>query len=132
MKFLLQSFLSLILNPTALEKAIKDANFQINSRGTANPDFHGMGTTTSALLLLPQGAVVAQVGDSRVYRIRNGAIEQLSFDHSLSWELERRAKANAEAYKNVPKNIITRSLGPSPNVEVDLEGPFPVEPGMSF
>ena len=49
-----------------------------------------MGTTCSTLLLLPEGALIAHVGDSRVYRIRKGRIDQLSFDHSLVWELVRR------------------------------------------
>jgi hypothetical protein len=70
------------------------------------------------------------VGDSRVYRVRNGRIDQLSFDHSLVWELVRRNHLPHEkALKSVPRNVITRSLGPDPHVEVDIEGPLPVEKG---
>ena len=88
-----------------------------------------MGTTCSTLLLLPEGALIAHVGDSRVYRVRNGRIDQLSFDHSLVWELVRRNHLSPEqANIAVPKNVITRSLGPDPNVEVDIEGPLAVEP----
>jgi PPM family protein phosphatase len=87
-----------------------------------------MGTTSSTLLLLPEGALIAHVGDSRVYRIRQNWIDQLSFDHSLVWELVRRNHLSPDqALKAVPKNVITRSLGPDPNVEVDLEGPLLVE-----
>ena len=48
-----------------------------------------MGTTATALLLRPEGAWVSHVGDSRVYRVRDGVIEQLSYDHSLVWEYAR-------------------------------------------
>ena len=86
-----------------------------------------MGTTCSSLVLLPEGALVAHVGDSRVYRVRDRRIDQLSFDHSLVWELVRRNHLTPEqANLSVPKNVITRSLGPEPNVEVDLEGPLAV------
>src|SRR6188472_723414 len=73
--------------PEALERAIRESNTQIHSRGSANTDFHGMGTTASALVLLPQGAICAHVGDSRIYRLRGNQVSQLSFDHSLQWEL---------------------------------------------
>ena len=48
-----------------------------------------MGTTCSTLILLPEGALIAHIGDSRVYRVRGHRIDQLSFDHSLAWELVR-------------------------------------------
>jgi serine/threonine protein phosphatase PrpC len=115
----------------ALQKAIQEANQVIHNRGQANPDFHGMGTTTSALLLLPRGAIVAHVGDSRVYRLRGSQLDQLSFDHSLVWELTAAGQITA-GNPHVPRNIITRSLGPNPDVEVDLEGPFPVTVGDVF
>ena len=114
----------------ALTRAFRAVSAQIHSRASANADFQGMGTTTSALILGPSGALIAHVGDSRVYRIRGTRIDQLSFDHSLVWELVRRNHLSSEqASKAVPKNVITRSLGPDPNVEVDLEGPLPVELG---
>ena len=47
-----------------------------------------MGTTASALAMLPQGAIVAHVGDSRVYRLRGNIFDQLTFDHSLVWEMK--------------------------------------------
>ena len=82
------------------------------------------------LLLLPAGALVAHVGDSRVYRIRHDRIDQLSFDHSLVWELVRRNHLTSEqANLSVPKNVITRSLGPEVEIEVDVEGPLAVELG---
>ena len=113
----------------AIAKAFRDVSAQIHVRAAANRDFEGMGTTCSSLLLLPEGALVAHVGDSRVYRIRDRRIDQLSFDHSLVWELVRRNHLTPEqANVSIPKNVITRSLGPA-EVEVDLEGPLAVKEG---
>lgn len=117
----------------ALRKSIEEVNSQIHARGQANPDFQGMGTTASALLLLPQGALAAHVGDSRVYRLRGKCLEQLTFDHSLVWEMSAAGQLPKNALPGfVPKNIITRSLGPHADVKVDLEGPFPLEAGDIF
>jgi serine/threonine protein phosphatase PrpC len=117
----------------AITKAYKEVGSLIHTRASANKDFKGMGTTCSTLLLLPEGALIAHIGDSRVYRIRHERIDQLSFDHSLAWELVRRNHLSPEeAMKVVPRNVITRSLGPDPNIEVDIEGPHPVEPGDVF
>lgn len=113
----------------AITKAYREAGGLIHSRASANREFQGMGTTCTTLLLLPHGALVAHVGDSRAYRVRRGRIDQLSFDHSMVWELRKR-KLLPENDENIsiPKNVITRSLGPEPTVEVDLEGPLAVEP----
>ncbi|MBU4271024.1 MAG: protein phosphatase 2C domain-containing protein [Planctomycetes bacterium] len=119
--------------PEAVLSAVLEANRQIHTRGQASPDFRGMGTTTTALLLLPAGALVAHVGDSRAYRLRGSRIEQLTFDHSLVWEMQASGHSpEAEAAGYISKNIITRSLGPSPTVQVDLEGPFQVQAGDTF
>jgi protein phosphatase len=92
-----------------------------------------MGTTCSTLILLPEGALVAHVGDSRIYRLRGNRLEQLTFDHSLVWELKASGQLSSDDVPNyIPKNIITRSLGPNPDVKVDLEGPFPMAVGDSF
>ena len=119
-------------NPAqALRSAIEQANEKIHQRGQQSEDFQGMGTTVSALVLLPQGALVAHVGDSRVYRLRGHLLEQLTFDHSLPWELYRDQPKN-EIPAGIPKNVILRSLGPRPTVEVDLEGFYPLEEGDTF
>jgi protein phosphatase len=113
----------------AITKAYREVGELIHNRATANKDFHGMGTTCTTLVLLPEGALLAHVGDSRAYRVRRGRIDQLSFDHSMIWELRKRNLLPPdEANISVPKNVITRSLGPDPNVEVDIEGPLSVEP----
>jgi len=119
--------------PDAIRKSVREANSQINRRGEANAEFRGMGTTASVLVLLPQGAVVAHVGDSRVYRVHKHHCEQLTFDHSLVWEMSAAGQiAKEDLPQFVPKNIITRSLGPHPEVQVDLEGPYSAEPGDTF
>ncbi|WP_166827440.1 PP2C family protein-serine/threonine phosphatase [Thalassoroseus pseudoceratinae] len=117
----------------ALRDAIEQANHAIHERGTQNPDFLNMGTTCTAAVLGPDGVLFGHVGDSRGYRIRNGQIEQLTFDHSLQWELIRTGKLSAEEVQlRQPRNVITRSLGPSANVNVDIEGPFPVQEGDTY
>jgi serine/threonine protein phosphatase PrpC len=113
----------------ALTRAFTEANQTIHTRGQQNKEFQGMGTTGTALVLREEGAWVGHVGDSRVYRIRAGVIEQLSFDHSLVWELARRQRRNPDELTGIPSNVIIRSLGPEPQVQVDVEGPHPVQPG---
>ena len=117
----------------ALKMALTTTNAAIHERGQANAEFQGMGTTCSALVLLPRVAVIAHVGDSRVYRVRGGKIEQLTFDHSLVWEMMAAGQMpRGEVANFIPKNIITRSLGPRADVQIDLEGPFALEPGDTF
>jgi len=112
--------------------AVEEANSQIHNRGQASLDFKGMGTTTTAMLLLPYGALLAHVGDSRAYRLRGNRFEQLTFDHSLVWEMRAAGQLQGPVPDYVPKNVITRSLGPNPKVQVDLEGPLPVMAGDTF
>jgi protein phosphatase len=118
--------------PLALRRSFKQSNGEIHGKGESAAEFKGMGTTCTALAILPRGALVGHVGDSRVYRIRGRTIDQLSRDHSLVWELENAGTVSREQAGSVPKNIITRSMGPHADVEVDLEGPFGVEDGDVF
>jgi len=120
--------------PEALHRSIQETNAEVHRRGQANLDFHNMGTTVSVLALLPQGALVAHVGDSRVYRQRGKRLEQLTFDHSLVWEIRASGQFDAsdELASSVPKNIITRSLGPNDTIQADFEGPYPLEQGDTF
>lgn len=117
----------------ALKTALETANRKINERGALNRDFLRMGTTCTALLLCPLGAVIAHVGDSRAYRVRGRQIDQLTRDHSLVWELiEQRKVRPRDADRLYPRNVITRSLGPEPEVNVDIEGPSVVLPGDTY
>lgn len=115
--------------PDALKHAIEEANTAIHNRGERNTDFRKMGTTCTTLILCPQGALVGHIGDSRCYRIRGRRIDQMTFDHSLQWELLRQGKQRREdILLQQPRNVITRCLGPEAEVQVDIEGPFPVLP----
>jgi len=119
--------------PEALQKSIIETNLAIHTRGQANSDFRHMGTTGSVLVLLPQGALIAQIGDSRIYRLRGDQLEQLTRDHSLVWELRELGQiSDSNDAVQVPKNVITRSLGPNINVEADIEGPMSVATGDVF
>ncbi|MCA9190129.1 MAG: protein phosphatase 2C domain-containing protein [Planctomycetales bacterium] len=117
-----------------LHKAIVETNAEIYRRGQANIEFRSMGTTCSVLTLLPEGAVVAHVGDSRVYQTNGNKLYQLTFDHSLVWEMQAAGEVTDETARSgvIPKNVITRSLGPNANVQVDIEGPFPIRKGNCF
>lgn len=116
--------------PLALRRSLEMVNEEIHSSGESTPAYHGMGTTCTALAILPRGALVGHVGDSRAYRIRGTTIDQLTRDHSLVWEMESSMPAGQSAAAGwPPKNIITRSMGPHSGVAVDVEGPFPVEEG---
>jgi protein phosphatase len=113
----------------ALDRAVYDAHDAIRARSREEA-FREMGTTCDAVALTPQGLLIAHVGDSRVYRLRGNTLDQLTFDHSLVWEVC--AVTNSpfdEPPSHIPKNQITRSLGPTENLRVDLEGPMPIEVG---
>lgn len=116
----------------SLRKAFLEANSAIHSIGQENPEFRGLGTTATTLWLRPEGAWVGHVGDSRAYRLRKGIIEQLTFDHSAVWELAKRQGVRPEQMQGIRSNVILRSLGPEPLVEVDVEGPYQLEPGDTF
>ncbi len=119
--------------PRAVLEAFRDANEQIHSRGQASIDFRGMGTTGTLLVLLPEGALVGNVGDSRTYRLRGERFEQLTFDHSLVWEMRAAGQfPDGKIPSSAPSNIITRSLGPAAAVQPDVEGPFPMQVGDTF
>jgi protein phosphatase len=117
---------------SALRRAFTETNSGIHAIGQENPEFRGMGTTSTALILRPEGAWVGHVGDSRAYRIRHGQAEQLTFDHSWVWEIARRQGVDPDELGDFKRNVIIRSLGPDPEVEIDIEGPHPLSPGDIF
>src|SRR3954454_4230417 len=125
--------LSDLFPPAALRQAIREANTTIHSKGQSSIGFQGMGTTCSCLVLLPQGALVAHIGDSRIYRLHGDVLEQLTRDHSLVWEMADAGQmSEADVPSYIPKNVITRSLGPHASVHIDLEGPYSAESGDKF
>ena len=71
-----------------------------------------MGTTISALLVLGEYAVTAQVGDSRIYQVRDGDVEQITEDHTLiAWQLKQGLITPEEARSSPHSNVITRAVG---------------------
>jgi protein phosphatase len=117
----------------ALQEAIERANHVIHERGSQNVDFNRMGTTCVVLVLTPHGAILGHVGDSRCYRVRGDKIEQLTFDHSLHWELQRQGRVKpGDVFLPEAKHVITRSLGPESKVDVDINGPHVVLPNDRF
>jgi protein phosphatase len=116
----------------ALRHAFQEANAGINAIGISTPEFRGLGTTATALVLRDEGAWIAHVGDSRAYRVRGGQIQQLTYDHSYAWEMARRLGIPPEELGDVKRNVIVRSLGPDPLVQVDVEGPYALESGDTF
>jgi PPM family protein phosphatase len=98
----------------------RDANHRIYDRSRAEHGREGMGTTLTAAYLVDGRLVIAHVGDSRAYLFRDGELKRLTQDHSLVDELVRQGKLTEEqAAEHPQRSIITRALGPEPEVEVD-------------
>ncbi len=104
-----------------LAQAIKQANQVIYDRAVEQAARAGMGTTCAAVVVRGALAYVANVGDSRVYLIRDGQIRQLTNDHSWVAEQVRAGMLTDEQARNhAHRNVITRALGTQPEVEADL------------
>jgi PPM family protein phosphatase len=105
----------------ALVKVIEDANRRIHDRSRAESQRAGMGTTVTAAYVGEQEVTIAHVGDSRAYLLRDGKLERLTRDHSLVGELVARGKLTEEQAETHPqRSVITRALGPEPDVQVDV------------
>jgi serine/threonine protein phosphatase PrpC len=103
-----------------LEAVARGANRRIYEMAKADEARRGMGTTLTVALVGDQEVALAHVGDSRAYLLRDDRLEQLTRDHSLVAELERTGQLTPEAAEHHPqKSIITRALGPEPDVQVD-------------
>lgn len=102
-------------------EAIVKANYQVYSLGVNDPKLAGMGTTLVLLCVTNDRAVIAHVGDSRVYRLRDKALEQLTEDHSLVNELISLGAVRQEDATQFPyKNMLTRAIGTNPNCVPDV------------
>jgi protein phosphatase len=108
---------------------IKLSNLRIFQTAKENPNQRGMGTTLAALFVVEDGVYVAHVGDSRVYRIREGKLVQLTEDHSLLNDYKKMKNLSPEEIEAFPhKNVIVRALGMKDTVKVDTHFEAP-EPG---
>jgi PPM family protein phosphatase len=103
-----------------LRTRVREANHEIYERARADRQRAGMGTTLTAAYVDDAHVAIAHVGDSRAYLFRDGTLQRLTQDHSLVDELVRRGKLTEEqAAEHPQRSIITRALGPEPDVEVD-------------
>lgn len=109
------------LGSVAVEQAIKEANNTIFQSASRNEQYEGMGTTIVVLLFYDNRFTVAHVGDSRLYRLRDGQLELLTRDHTLLQELvDRGFYTKEEARESMKKNLVTRAVGVSTTVEIDI------------
>ena len=114
-------FTGLAAATALLEAAIQEANAVIHHAAETQPQCAGMGTTIVACLFHEDRVSIAHVGDSRLYRVRAGLLEQVTTDHSLLAELVARGfYTPEEARLSMNKNLVTRALGVEETVEVSL------------
>ena len=115
-----------------LEHAVQRSCARIHEEAKADANKRGMGTTLSALLICGSHGFIAHVGDSRIYLLRNGRIQQVTEDHTVYNELIKRGKLTKDQIEKVAqKNAITRAVGVYERVEVDTLN-IEVLPGDQF
>jgi serine/threonine protein phosphatase PrpC len=103
-----------------VEHAVHRACARIHEEALADNAKRGMGTTLSALLVLGHQAFIAHVGDSRIYMVRDGKVQQVTEDHTVINELIKRGRMSREDIEKLGhKNAITRAVGVYERVEVD-------------
>lgn len=102
-------------------KAVRRANLAIIEKGQENPALKGMGSTCTVLLISKDSAIVAHVGDSRVYQLRGKTKIFRTFDHSMVFDLvKQKVITEEQARLSAQSNVITRALGIKPDIEVDV------------
>ena len=100
--------------------AVRDTNRRIAAHGAQNPEMAGMGTTFTACTVWDDKAYIAHVGDSRIYLISDGAISQVTIDHTYVNEMVRAGQITKEEARTHPqRNVITRVLGTGEELSVD-------------
>jgi protein phosphatase len=107
--------------PQILAQALRDANRAIYERMLAEVDKQGMGTTASVLVISDNQFLIGQIGDSRIYLLRDGALKQITKDHSYVQEQVDAGLLTPEQARYHPySNVITRCVGANETVEADL------------
>jgi protein phosphatase len=118
--------------PVDAEHAVNAANQAIFSRAQRSNKLNGMGTTLVSLIVEDRHAWILNVGDSRAYRLRESAFEQITLDHSLVEEQVRLGRMDRqEAQRSPLRNVITRALGTQSTVTADIFE-LETEPGDLF
>ena len=107
--------------PDDLERAMHAANRIVRDEARSQSQYAGMGTTIVALLLKPGKAYAANVGDSRLYRMRGGSLECITSDHSWVNEVGRNIGLSDDELKtHAYRNMLTRAIGADDTVEGEL------------
>lgn len=107
--------------PEIVRNAIELANSAVYEAANTNRDYAGMGSTVVVTAFHGDRVCIAHVGDSRLYRLRGGVLQQLTEDHSVVQDLLRRGLISPEQARTSPnKNVITRALGVTRTVEVTV------------
>ena len=115
-----------------LRRTAQEANREIFELAQGDSSRSGMGTTLTAALVRGDEISFGHVGDSRAYVLRDGKLKQITNDHSLVEELRRQGKLTRDqAAEHPQRSVITRALGPEPDVEVDTMT-FRARPGDLF
>ncbi len=113
----------------ALEICVDNANRSIFNAANSNPQYHGMGTTLVVAVFQDSKMLLGHIGDSRCYRLRAGAFEQITKDHSLLQEqIDAGLLTLEQAANSTYKNLVTRALGVDDTVLLDLSE-YEVQPG---
>lgn len=103
-----------------IAEAIQEANTAIYQAAQSRPEYKGMGSTVVVTMFFGDRLCVGHVGDSRLYRFRSGALEQLTKDHSVVQELVNRGLFTPEeARQSIAKNLVTKALGVDATIEAD-------------
>lgn len=106
----------------AVHDAINLANASVYKASSENQQYRGMGTTVVVVLFYDNRFTVAHVGDSRLYRLRDGELEQITRDHSLMQELiDRGFYTPEQAKQSLNKNLVTRAIGIEEGVQIDVQ-----------
>jgi PPM family protein phosphatase len=107
--------------PDALDATVADANARVFALAQDDPSLRGMGCTVTASYVSGGRVTVAHVGDSRLYRLRGDAVQQLTEDHSLVGGLVRLGQLTPEEAEVHPqRSVILRAVGVAPHVEIDV------------
>lgn len=103
-----------------VEAAMQAATYMVFAIAENEPEQRGMGTTLSTLVVAGDLAVTGQVGDSRVYHVRDSEVRRLTEDHTLvAWQVKQGIISAAEAERSPHRNVITRAVGSRDYVQVD-------------
>ena len=114
-------FLNMTTASIWFRHVVRDANEAIFSEATRNPEYHDMGTTLTAVLIIKNNYLTIQIGDSRAYILRNRQLEQITEDQSLVDYYYRTGKITKEEMKTHPKrHVLMNALGIFPSVDMEF------------